>query len=43
VDHGTAFDIAGKGIVRWVSMAEAVRVGAEFTRGLRQPRAAGRP
>jgi 4-phospho-D-threonate 3-dehydrogenase / 4-phospho-D-erythronate 3-dehydrogenase len=36
VDHGTAFDIAGKGIVRWVSMAEAVRVGAEFTRGLRQ-------
>lgn len=36
VDHGTAFDIAGKGIVRWVSMAEAVRVGAQFARAVRR-------
>jgi 4-hydroxythreonine-4-phosphate dehydrogenase len=30
VDHGTAFDIAGTGAARWQSMAEAVRVGAEY-------------
>ena len=36
VDHGTAFDIAGAGKARWVSMAEAVRVGAEFARRLRE-------
>jgi 4-hydroxythreonine-4-phosphate dehydrogenase len=30
VDHGTAFDIAGTGKARWLSMAEAVRVGAEY-------------
>jgi 4-hydroxythreonine-4-phosphate dehydrogenase len=35
VDHGTAFDIAGTGTVRWLSMAEAVRVGAEYARRLR--------
>jgi 4-phospho-D-threonate 3-dehydrogenase / 4-phospho-D-erythronate 3-dehydrogenase len=32
VDHGTAFDIAGMGKASWVSMAEAVRVGAEYAR-----------
>jgi 4-hydroxythreonine-4-phosphate dehydrogenase len=35
VDHGTAFDIAGTGRARWQSMAEAVRVGAEFAMRLR--------
>lgn len=30
VDHGTAFDIAGTGKARWQSMAEAIRVGAEY-------------
>lgn len=43
VDHGTAFDIAGMGKARWVSMAEAVRVGAEFARRLRQTRGAVSP
>ena len=28
VDHGTAFDIAGKGVARWQSMAAAIRVAA---------------
>jgi 4-phospho-D-threonate 3-dehydrogenase / 4-phospho-D-erythronate 3-dehydrogenase len=28
VDHGTAFDIAGRGIARWQSMLSALRVGA---------------
>ncbi len=32
VDHGTAFDIAGKGIASPVSMREAVKVGAEYAR-----------
>ncbi len=32
VDHGTAFDIAGTGKASWVSMAEAVRVGAQYAR-----------
>jgi 4-hydroxythreonine-4-phosphate dehydrogenase len=32
VDHGTAFDIAGKGIASAVSMIESVRVGAEYAR-----------
>ena len=36
VDHGTAFDIAGTGKARWLSMAEAVRVGAEFARRARE-------
>ena len=36
VDHGTAFDIAGTGKVRWLSMAEAVRVGAEYALRLRE-------
>jgi len=30
VDHGTAFDIAGKGIASSVSMEEAVRLAAEY-------------
>ncbi len=30
VDHGTAFDIAGRGIARWQSMAAAIRVGARL-------------
>jgi 4-phospho-D-threonate 3-dehydrogenase / 4-phospho-D-erythronate 3-dehydrogenase len=32
VDHGTAFDIAGKGIARWQSMAAAITVGAQLAR-----------
>jgi 4-phospho-D-threonate 3-dehydrogenase / 4-phospho-D-erythronate 3-dehydrogenase len=43
VDHGTAFDIAGKGIVRWLSMSEAIRVGAEFAVRLRERGAVGTP
>ena len=31
VDHGTAFDIAGKGIVSAVSMIEAIRLAAKCT------------
>jgi 4-hydroxythreonine-4-phosphate dehydrogenase len=38
VDHGTAFDIAGTGKVRWVSMAEAIRACAEFALRLRETR-----
>ena len=30
VDHGTAFDIAGKGIASAVSMEEAIRLAAEY-------------
>ena len=30
VDHGTAFDIAGKGIAQHQSMLEAVRVAAQM-------------
>ncbi len=32
VDHGTAFDIAGKGIAGSVSMEEAIRLAAEYSR-----------
>jgi 4-hydroxythreonine-4-phosphate dehydrogenase len=39
VDHGTAFDIAGTGKASWVSMAEAVRVGAEYARLFRETKA----
>lgn len=35
VDHGTAFDIAGRGIADHTSMTEAIRVAAEFVRGRR--------
>lgn len=31
VDHGTAFDIAGKGIASAVSMVEAIRLAAEYS------------
>lgn len=31
VDHGTAFDIAGRGVASPVSMVEAIRVAAELT------------
>ena len=30
VDHGTAFDIAGKGIVSEISMAEAILLAAKY-------------
>ena len=30
VDHGTAFDIAGKGIASSVSMEEAIKVAGEY-------------
>ncbi len=30
VDHGTAFDIAGKGIAQFVSMEQAIRIAAEY-------------
>ena len=36
VDHGTAFDIAGTGRARRISMAESIRVGADFARRLRE-------
>lgn len=35
VDHGTAFDIAGKGQARWSSMVAALRVGAQMARSAR--------
>ena len=41
VDHGTAFDIAGTGKANWISMAEAVKVGADFARRLRATVATG--
>jgi len=31
VDHGTAFDIAGKGIASEVSMTEAIRLAAKYS------------
>jgi 4-hydroxythreonine-4-phosphate dehydrogenase len=36
VDHGTAFDIAGKGIASSVSMEEAIRLAAEYGRTYRR-------
>jgi 4-phospho-D-threonate 3-dehydrogenase / 4-phospho-D-erythronate 3-dehydrogenase len=41
VDHGTAFDIAGKGIANPVSMAEAIRVAAEYTHRFREAKKEG--
>ena len=35
VDHGTAFDIAGKGIVSPVSMIEAIRLAAKYAPNFR--------
>jgi 4-hydroxythreonine-4-phosphate dehydrogenase len=36
VDHGTAFDIAGKGIAGEVSMSEATRLAAEYSRMIKE-------
>ena len=36
VDHGTAFDIAGKGIVSAVSMVEAIRLAAKYAPNFKQ-------
>jgi 4-hydroxythreonine-4-phosphate dehydrogenase len=36
VDHGTAFDIAGRGLARYESMVEAMRVAAQMARARRQ-------
>ena len=30
VDHGTAYDIAGKGIAKAVNMLQAIRVGSKL-------------
>jgi 4-hydroxythreonine-4-phosphate dehydrogenase len=38
VDHGTAFDIAGKGVARWQSMAAAIRMAAAVAGRSRSPR-----
>lgn len=35
-DHGTAFDIAGKGIANATSMAEAIKLAAQLAMGKRQ-------
>lgn len=35
VDHGTAFDIAGKGVAQPVSMREAIKLAAELATGSR--------
>jgi 4-hydroxythreonine-4-phosphate dehydrogenase len=35
VDHGTAFDIAGKGIASAVGMAESIRLAAKYARLIR--------
>lgn len=36
VDHGTAFDIAGKGIVSEVSMVEAILLAAKYAPNFRK-------
>jgi 4-hydroxy-L-threonine phosphate dehydrogenase PdxA len=33
VDHGTAFDIAGKGIAQHTSMLESIRLAVALARG----------
>jgi len=38
VDHGTAFDIAGKGVAHADSMIEAIRLAADFARRKRKAR-----
>lgn len=40
-DHGTAFDIAGRGIAGWSSMAESIKLAAALARR-KNPWAAGR-
>jgi 4-hydroxythreonine-4-phosphate dehydrogenase len=37
VDHGTAFDIAGKGVASAVSMTESIRIAAHLALGHRLP------
>ena len=39
VDHGTAFDIAGKGQASAVSMVEAIRLAALYAPGFRHAHA----
>ncbi|MGX7106840.1 4-hydroxythreonine-4-phosphate dehydrogenase PdxA [Hutsoniella sourekii] len=36
VDHGTAFDIAGKGIVSEVSLVEAIRLAAKYAHAFKE-------
>jgi 4-hydroxy-L-threonine phosphate dehydrogenase PdxA len=38
VDHGTAYDIAGKGIADHGSLLEAVKLAAKLAKGRRQRR-----
>lgn len=38
VDHGTAFDIAGKGIAREISMSEAIRIAADLSLRVKRTR-----
>ena len=38
VDHGTAFDVAGKGLATSVSMEEAILVAAKYAPGFRRSR-----
>ena len=40
VDHGTAFDLAGKGIANPLSMTEAIRLAAVYAPLYRRRRAA---
>ena len=39
VDHGTAFDVAGKGIATSISMEEAIRIAAKYAPNFRRSRA----
>ncbi len=32
VDHGVAFDIAGKGVASWQSMVDAIHLAVEMSR-----------
>ena len=38
VDHGTAFDVAGQGLARSVSMEEAILIAAKYAPGFRRNR-----
>ena len=38
VDHGTAFDVAGKGLATGISMEEAILVAAKYSPGFRRGR-----
>ena len=37
VDHGTAFDIAGRGVARWASMVAAIGVAAQLVANQQLP------